>query len=149
MFYTLLFHVFGKVLVKGRGRFGVFKYNTFCLLTHILQQYFHKKRINADILLDSNAYTLKTGSCSVYFHFSEIVFLWPPFHKWYHKQTKIKFHITKFNLSDRIYHIKCIYIRIEDILWPRKILRAVKVRAIWWGKAPCSLVHRVSLNIHI
>ena len=93
-------------------------------------------------MLDSNAYTLKTGSCSVYFHFLEIVFLWPPSHKWYHKQTKINFHITKFNLSDRIYPIKCIYIRIEDILWPRKILRAVKVRAIWWGKALCSFVHR-------
>ena len=29
MFYTLLFHVLGKVLVKSRGRFGVLKYNTF------------------------------------------------------------------------------------------------------------------------
>ena len=35
MFYILVRHVLGKVLVKSRGRFGVFKYNTFCLLTRI------------------------------------------------------------------------------------------------------------------
>ena len=69
MFYTLVLHVLGKVLVKSSGRFGVLKYNTFCLLTHILQQYLHKKRINADIVLDSKAYTLTTGSFSIYFHF--------------------------------------------------------------------------------
>ena len=60
MFYTLVFHVLGKVLVKSHGRFGVLKYKTFCLQTHILQPYFHKKWINADILLDPNAYTLST-----------------------------------------------------------------------------------------
>ena len=48
------------------------------------------------------------------------------------------FQITKFTLSDRIYPHECTYIRIEVILWPRQILRAVKVRAIWWGKRPCS-----------
>ena len=48
------------------------------------------------------------------------------------------FQITKFTPSDRIYPIECICIRIEDILWPRQILRAVEVRAIWWGKEPCS-----------
>ena len=42
MFYTLVLHVFGKVLVKSRGQFGVFKYNTFCLLTRIYQSHFHK-----------------------------------------------------------------------------------------------------------
>ena len=48
------------------------------------------------------------------------------------------FQITKFTPSDRIYPIECTCIRIEDILWPRQILRAVKVRAIRWGKEPCS-----------
>ena len=38
--------------------------------------------------------------------------------------------ITKFTLSDRIYPIECTYIEIDDILWPRQILRAVKARAI-------------------
>ena len=101
MFHSLGFHVLVKVLVISRGRFGVLKYNTFCLLTHILQQYFHKKRINADIFLDSNAYTLKTGSFSVYFYFQKVVFLWPPSHPWHHKWTKIMFQITEFNLSKR------------------------------------------------
>ena len=32
MFYTLVLHVLGKVLIERRGRFGVLKYNTFCLL---------------------------------------------------------------------------------------------------------------------
>ena len=49
------------------------------------------------------------------------------------------FQITKFTLSDGIYPIEYTYIRIEDILWPRQIVRMVKVRAIWWGKQPCSL----------
>ena len=53
-----------------------------------------------------------------------------PSHKWPHKQTKIMFQITKFTLSDRIYPIEDTYIRIEDILWPRQIVRVVKVRAI-------------------
>ena len=35
MFYTLVLHVLGTVPVKSRGRFGVFKYNTFCLVTRI------------------------------------------------------------------------------------------------------------------
>ena len=35
MFYTIVLHVLGKVLVKRRGRFEIFKYNTFCLLTRI------------------------------------------------------------------------------------------------------------------
>ena len=35
MFYTLVLHVLGKVLVKSRGRFGGLKYNTFCLLARI------------------------------------------------------------------------------------------------------------------
>ena len=48
------------------------------------------------------------------------------------------FQITKFTLSDRIYPIEYTYIRIEGKLWPRQILRVVKVRAIWWGKQPCS-----------
>ena len=52
MFYTLVLHVLGKVLVKSRGRFGVFKYNTFCLLTRIQQSNFNKKRIIANIVLD-------------------------------------------------------------------------------------------------
>ena len=91
-------------------------------------------------LLDSKAYTLATGSFSVYFHFSEIRILWPPSHKWHHKQTKLMFQITKFTLIDRIYPIEYTYIRIEDILWPRQILRVVKVRAISWGKQPCSLL---------
>ena len=89
-------------------------------------------------LLDSNAYTLTTGSFSVYFHFQKFVFLWPPSHKWHHKQTKLMFQITKFTLIDRIYPIEYTYIRIEDILWPRQILRVVKVRAMSWGKQPCS-----------
>ena len=72
--------------------------------------------------------------------FQKVVFSWPPSHKWHHKQTKIIFRITKFTLSDRIYLLECTYIWIEDILWPRRILRAVKNRAIWWGKGPCSLV---------
>ena len=79
MFNTLVFHVLGKVLIKSRGRFGVLKYKIFCLVTHIQEQYFHKKRINADILLDSNAYTLTTGSFSVYFHFSESRTFMTPF----------------------------------------------------------------------
>ena len=70
------------------------------------------------------------------------VFLWPPSLKWHHKQTKIMFQITKFNLSDRIYPLQCTYIRIEDIPWPKQILRAVKVRAIWWDKEPCSLYQK-------
>ena len=73
------------------------------------------------------------------FIFQKVVFLWPPSYKWHHKQTEIMFQITKSTLSDIIYPIECTYIRIEDILWPRQILRAVKVRAIWWGKEPCSL----------
>ena len=48
------------------------------------------------------------------------------------------FQITKFTLSDRIYPIERTYMRIEDLLRPRQILRAVKVRAIWLGKEPCS-----------
>ena len=89
MFYTLVFHALGKELVKSCDRFGVLKYNTFCLLTHIKQPYFHKKRINADILLDSNAYNLTTGSFSVYFYFSESHILWPPSHKWHRKTDQI------------------------------------------------------------
>ena len=89
-------------------------------------------------LLYSNAYTLTTGSLSVYFQFQKFVFLWPPSHKWHHKPTKIMFQIIQFTLSDRIYPSEYTYIRIEDILWPRQILRVVKVRAIWWGKQPCS-----------
>ena len=82
-------------------------------------------------MLGSKAYTLTTGSFSVYFHFSESrIFMTPPSHKWHHKQTNIIFQITKFTLSDRIYPNECTYIRIEDILWPRQILRTVKVRAI-------------------
>ena len=80
-------------------------------------------------LLDSNAYTLTTGSFSVYFQFSEIRIFITPSHKWHHKQTKIMFQITKFTLIDRIYLIEYTYIRIEDILWPRQVLRVVKVRA--------------------
>ena len=72
------------------------------------------------------------------FIFQKFVFLWPPSHKWHHKPTKIMFQITEFTLSDRIYPIEYTNIRIEDILWPRQILRVVKVRAIWWGKQPCS-----------
>ena len=52
------------------------------------------------------------------------------------------FQITQFTLSDRIYPIEYTYIRIEDILWPRQILRVVKVRARWWGKQPCSFIFR-------
>ena len=81
-------------------------------------------------LLDSNAYTLTTGRFSVYFHFSEIRIFMTPSHKWHHKQTKLMFQITKFTLIDRIYPIAYTYIRIEGILWPRQILRVVKVRAI-------------------
>ena len=64
------------------------------------------------------------------FIFQKVVVLLPPSHKWHHKHTKIMFQITKFTLSDRIYPIECTYIRIEDILWPIRILQAVKVRAI-------------------
>ena len=49
------------------------------------------------------------------------------------------FQIIKFTISDRIYPIERTYMRIEDLLRPRQILRAVKVRAIWVGKEPCSL----------
>ena len=35
MFYILELHVLGKVLFKSHGRFGVFKYKTFCLQTRI------------------------------------------------------------------------------------------------------------------
>ena len=38
-----------------------------------------KKRINADILLDLNAYTLTTESLNVYFHFSESCIFMTPF----------------------------------------------------------------------
>ena len=41
MFYTLVLHVLGKVLVKSRGRFGVLKYKTFCRLARIYQPHFH------------------------------------------------------------------------------------------------------------
>ena len=78
MFYTLVFHVLGIVVVKSRGRFGVLKYNIFCLLTHIIQPYFPKNGLMLTFLLDSNAYTLTTESFSVYFHFSEIrIFMTP------------------------------------------------------------------------
>ena len=97
-------------------------------------------------MLDSNAHTLITGSFSVYFHFSESRIFMTPAHKWHNKQTKIMFQITKFTVSDRIYPIQYSYIRIEDILWPRQILPAVKVRAIWWGKEPCSFRAHVMLN---
>ena len=43
-----------------------------------------------------------------------------------------------------IYPIECTYVRIEDILWSRQILRAVKVWAIWWGKEPCSFILWIS-----
>ena len=46
--------------------------------------------------------------------------------------------------SDSIYPIECTYIKNEDILCLRKILRAVKVRAIWWGKEPYSFHSAVS-----
>ena len=36
------------------------------------------------------------------------------------------FQITKFTLSDRIYPIEYTNIRIEDILWPKHILRVSK-----------------------
>ena len=35
MFYTLVLHVLGKVLSKVAVDLEFFKYNTFCLLTHI------------------------------------------------------------------------------------------------------------------
>ena len=57
------------------------------------------------------------------------------------------FQITKCTPSDRIYPIECTYIRIEDILswlWPRQILRAVKDRAIWWGKELCTLTRFIT-----
>ena len=34
-FKTLVLHALSKVLVKSQGRFGVLKYNTFCVLTYI------------------------------------------------------------------------------------------------------------------
>ena len=64
------------------------------------------------------------------FIFSDIRIFMPPSHKWHHKHTNIMFHFTNFTLSDRIYPIECTYIRIEDIIWSRKIVWAVKVRAI-------------------
>ena len=90
------------------------------------------------------------------FIFQKMVFLWPPSLKWHHKQTKIMFQFTKFNLSDRIYPIGYTYIRIEDIPRPRQILRAVKGRAIWWDKKPCSFMpandsntnHVITILIH-
>ena len=62
-----------------------------------------------------------------------VIFMTPlPSHILHHKQIEITFNITKFSLSDRMYpiHIECIHIRVEGILWPEQILRAVKVRAI-------------------
>ena len=53
-------------------------------------------------------------------------------------KTKIMFQITKFTLSDRVYPIERTYMRIEDLLRPRQILRVVKFRAICLGKEPCS-----------
>ena len=100
-------------------------------------------------MLDSNAYTLTTGSFSVYFHFSESRIFLPPSHKWHPKRIKLICQITKFTLSDRIYPTECTYIKIEDILWPRQILRAVKVRAIWWGKGPYSLLVSKSIRFEI
>ena len=79
MVYTLVLNVLVKVPVKICGRFGVLKYNTFCLLTHIKQQYLHEKRINADIVFDSKTYTVATGSFSVNFHFSESRIFMTPF----------------------------------------------------------------------
>ena len=102
---------------------------------------------------------LTTGSFSFYFHFQKVVLLLLPSDKWHHKQTKITFHITKFTLNDRKYPIiiwiyalylqrlvlihrniceskviqfrfECTYIRIEGILCPGQIIRAVKVWAI-------------------
>ena len=94
------------------------------------------------ILKKKNSTRLQWYSCARYKApgplVQKVVFLWSPSHKWYHKQTKIMFQITKSTLSDRKYSIQCTYIRIEDILWPRQTLWAVKVRAIWWGKEPCS-----------
>ena len=55
------------------------------------------------------------------------------------------FQITKFTLSDRIIYIECTYIKIEDIVMPRQNLRAVKVRAIWWSKGPCSFWYTIVL----
>ena len=52
--------------------------------------------------------------------------------------------ITKFTLSDRIYPIERTYMRIEDLLRPRQILRAVKIRAIRLGKEPCSFEKHIS-----
>ena len=53
------------------------------------------------------------------------------------------FQITKLTLSNRQYPIECTDIIIEDILWPGKILRAVKVYC-----APCIIMLRlVSRNL--
>ena len=71
------------------------------------------------------------------------------------------FQITKFTLSDRIYPIERTYMRIEDLLRPRQILRAFKVRAIWLGKEPCAfqwyrqqngerrVIHRIIKKVYI
>ena len=82
-------------------------------------------------LLDSNAYTLTTGSFSVYFHFSEIRSFYDPLPiNGIINRPKLCFKLQIFTLSDRIYPIEYTYIRSEDILWSRQILRVVKVRAI-------------------
>ena len=43
------------------------------------QQFLHKNQINVDIVLDSKAYTLTTGSFSVYLHFSKSHIFMTPF----------------------------------------------------------------------
>ena len=57
------------------------------------------------------------------------------------------FQITKFTLSDRIYPIERTYMRIEYLMRPRQILRAVKVRAIWLGKEPFSFQLHVKEHV--
>ena len=80
MFYTLVFHVLGRVLDKSRGRFGVLKYTHFVLKLIYNNHISTKKEIIADIFWDSNAYILTTGSFSVYFHFSERCIFMTPSH---------------------------------------------------------------------
>ena len=97
------------------------------------------KRINADILLYSNAHTFATGSFSVYFPFSESRFFYYPLPiNGIINRPKLCF---KFQNSLKVIEytlLNVLILKLNIILLPRQIVRAVKVRAIWWGKEPCS-----------
>ena len=78
IFYTLVLHILGKVLVKSPALDLGFR-NTTHFVFSLIYNYniYIKKRINADIVLDSNAYTWTTGSLAFIFIFQKVVFLDP------------------------------------------------------------------------